>query len=73
MKIQSADKELLQGEMSELQNKYDGLRIDFNRVENEKNEAVRQLKECGSLSSASAKDMFAELWRRFLTSLDRKA
>lgn len=58
---------------TELSNKYDALHIEKNRIENEKNEAIAQLKECGNLAGASAGDMIAELWRRFKKSLDREA
>lgn len=55
----------------ELQKKYDALHINFNRVENEKNEAIAKLN--AGLVGVSAKDMFAELWRRLTKSLDREA
>ena len=52
-------------------NKYDSLRVDFNRVENERNEAIAKVN--AGLGGVSAKDMFAELWRRLTRSLDREA
>jgi len=55
----------------ELQKKYDILHVDFNRVENEKNEAIAKINM--GLAGVSAKDMFAELWRRLTKSLDREA
>jgi murein DD-endopeptidase MepM/ murein hydrolase activator NlpD len=55
----------------ELQKKYDILHVDFNRIENEKNEAIAKINM--GLAGVSAKDMFAELWRRLTKSLDREA
>jgi len=52
-------------------NKYDSLRVDFNRVENERSEAIAKVN--AGLGGVSAKDMFAELWRRLTRSLDREA
>ncbi len=57
----------------ELQNKYDVLHVERNRLENEKNEAIRQLKESNNLAGASAGDMFAELFRRLKNALDKSA
>ncbi len=65
--------EQMRMDYDELQGKYDVLHVNFNRVENEKNEAIRKLKDCGSLSSASAGDMFAELFRRLKNALDKSA
>lgn len=55
----------------ELQKKYDALHVNFNRIENEKNDAIAKLNT--GLVGVSAKDMFAELWRRLTKSLDSQA
>ena len=58
-------------EMEDLQKRYDVLYVEKNRIENERNQCIKELHECGDLSGASAGEMIAELWRRFKNSLDR--
>jgi len=69
----------LEGEIEELNGEKVKLQEDFDRVkkerdtfEQEKLDLQEQLSK-GSLSDASTGEMFAELWRRFIKSLDRKA
>jgi len=54
-------------ELKELQNKYDGIAIEKNRIENELKEAVSKLN--ASLSEATTAEIFAELWRRITRSI----
>ena len=54
-------------EMKELQNKYDGLAIEKNRIENELKEAVSKLN--ASLGEATTGEIFAELWKRITRSI----
>ena len=54
-------------EMKELQNKYDGLAIEKNRIENELKEAVLKLNAL--LGSFTTVEIFAELWKRITRSI----
>lgn len=54
-------------EMKELQNKYDGLAIENNRIENELKEVVSKLNAL--LGSFTTGEIFAELWKRITRSI----
>lgn len=69
----------LEGEAEELSKEKAKLQEDFDKVKEERDRFEREKLELqeslskGSLSDASAGEMFAELWKRFIRSLDRKA
>lgn len=54
-------------QLKELQNKYDGLAIEKNRIENELKEVVSKLN--ASLGEATTGEIFAELWKRITRSI----
>ena len=64
--------EELNGEKVKLQEDFDRVKKERDTFEQEKLDLQEQLSK-GSLSDASTGEMFAELWRRFIRSLDRKA
>ncbi len=56
-------------DLSNLQIEYDALNINYNRVENEKNEAIKKLAECKEECQSNVIEKFVEWFREVLTKI----